>query len=443
MILTVIPDAPLRGRVRLPGDKSLSHRSALLAGLAEGESRIANFLVSGVTQAMLGALSALGIAWELQGTQLQVTSAGIHKLQPPIRAIDCGNSATTLRLLAGGLAAAGVPAILTGSQGLRRRPMKRIVEPLQRMGVVIESSAGKAPLVLNQASGRLRALDHTLLVASAQVKTCLLLAALAAEGTTTLREPGPSRDHTERMLRSLGIDLVSQRIEASGTAQYITRLTPPDELHLPPIRMELPGDFSAAAFLIVAALVTPGSEIVLADVGLNPTRTGLLDVLQAMGGDILIVNSKEQYGEPLGDLVVRHSTLRGAQVDGSLVVRMIDEFPVFAVAAAYAQGLTVVRQADELRHKESDRISDLCVELGRLGAEVQETADGFSIRGSSWLRGGQVDPHGDHRLAMALAVAGLASQKAVTVQGAEIITESFPGFERTLAELGGRLQVED
>jgi 3-phosphoshikimate 1-carboxyvinyltransferase len=444
MILTVIPGVPLRGQVRLPGDKSLSHRAALLAGLAEGESRIANFLVSGVTHTMLGALSALGVSWKLDGVDLTVNSAGIRGLQPPAIVIDCGNSATTLRLLAGGLAAAGVPSVLDGSAGLRRRPMRRIVEPLQQMGVAIESSAGKAPLILKRSSAPLRALDHTLHVASAQVKTCLLLAALVADGTTTLREPGPSRDHTERILSSLGIDLNSQQIvdPKTGAVQFITRLTPPEELHLPPIRMKLPGDFSAAAFLIVAALVTPGSEIVIYEVGLNPTRTGLLDVLLAMGGDIQVLRRGEQHGEPLGDLIVRHSTLHGTQVDGSLVVRMIDEFPVLAVAAAYAQGSTAVRQAEELRHKESDRITALCAELEKLGVDVQETPDGFTIRGCSQMKGGQVDSHGDHRLAMALTVVGLASQETVTVRGTEIIGESFPEFERTLTGMGGQLLAE-
>ncbi len=442
MILSVTPGTPLRGEVHLPGDKSLSHRAALLAGLAEGDSQISNFLVSGVTRAMLDALSALGVAWELQGTTLEVHSAGIRGLQAPSGPVDCGNSATTLRLLAGALSATGVPAVLDGTDGLRRRPMRRIVGPLQQMGVDIHSRDGCAPLVLKRSSLPLQGIEHTLHVASAQVKSCLLLAGLAADRATTLREPGPSRDHTERMLRSMGCDITSRQIEGTSTsnATYITRLNPPDKLHLPPIGMALPGDFSAAAFLIVAALVTPGSEITLHSVGLNPTRTGLLDALLAMGADIQVSERGEQYGEPVGSLFVRHSVLSGTLVEGALVVRMIDEFPIFAIAAAHARGQTVVRDAAELRHKESDRITALCTEMGRLGAAVQESPDGFTIRGKGGTTGGQVASHGDHRLAMALAVAGLASRNPVRVQGAEIVAESFPDFESTLTRLGSKLQ---
>ncbi len=444
MILTVTPGASLRGEAHLPGDKSLSHRAALLAGLATGESRITNFLVSGVTRAMLDALSTLGVAWKLQGTTLEMSSAGARGLREPSAQIDCGNSATTLRLLAGGLAAAGVPAVLDGSVGLRRRPMRRIVDPLKQMGVDISSRDGCAPLVLRRQISPLRGIDHSLHVASAQVKTCLLLAGLAADGATTLREPGPSRDHTERMLGSMGFDISSQQSVQAGAANttYITRLNPPESLHLPPLQMALPGDFSAAAFLIVAALVTPGSEITLHEVGLNPTRTGLLDAMLRMGADILVRERGEQYGEPVGSLRVRHSALSGIPVDGALVVRMIDEFPVFAVAAAYARGQTVVRDAAELRHKELDRISALCAELGNLGATVQELPDGFTIQGQAGLCGGQASAHGDHRLAMALAVAGLAARNPVQVQGAEIMAESFPDFVDTLAQMGGKLQAE-
>jgi 3-phosphoshikimate 1-carboxyvinyltransferase len=313
------------------------------------------------------------------------------------------------------------------------------------MGVDIESSAGCAPLTLKPSPRLLNAIDYTLPVASAQVKSCLLLAALAAGGPSLLREPGPSRDHTERMLRRLGVEVRSEAVDLNGSfgdqgsVAYVTHLIPPDPLRLKPFEVHLPGDFSAAAFLIVAALVTPGSEITLRGVGLNPTRTGLLEALGGMGAEIQIINQMERDGEPVGDLLVRHSRLQGGRVAGDLVVRMIDEFPAFAVAAACAGGRTEVAQAGELRHKESDRIASLAGELRKLGVPVSETPDGFAIQGGAGIRGGLVEAHGDHRLGMALVVAGLAAQEPVTVQGTSIIAESFPGFLQALSSLGAKL----
>jgi 3-phosphoshikimate 1-carboxyvinyltransferase len=444
MNLTVSPGAPLIGEVRLPGDKSISHRAALLAAMVEGESRIRDFLVSGVTHAMLGALTSLGIDWELDQSFLTVRSPGMQAWRPPVEPIDCGNSGTTLRLLAGALAAASVPAILDGSPRLRARPMKRIIEPLQQMGVAIAGENDCAPLRLGKSSLPLRALDYSLPVASAQVKSCLLLAALAADRRTTLREPGPSRDHTERMLRSLGVHLTHEQVWAGSAIvpEYVTRLDPPRPLHLPPFSLVVPGDFSAAAFLIVAALITPGSQISLQGIGLNPTRTGLLDVLAEMGANIQTIHQSEQYGEPVGDLTVRASPLQGTCVSGSLVVRMIDEFPAFAVAAAFAEGQTAISQAEELRYKESDRIAAMSAELRSLGVEVEETPDGFTIQGYSTPQGGRVRSHGDHRLAMALAVAGLAARSAIRIQDSESISESFPAFQQSLTSLGGKLVSE-
>jgi 3-phosphoshikimate 1-carboxyvinyltransferase len=360
----------------------------------------------------------------------------------------CGNSATTLRLLAGALAASGTPAVLTGSAGLSRRPMGRIVLPLRQMGVPIngvKSSTGEetAPLEISARSStqRLDPIQHTLSIASAQVKSCLLLAALAAGQPSVIEEPGPSRDHTERMLRSMGVQLASQPIVQDGRTSYQVVLTPPNGRALTPLNTTLPGDFSSAAFLIVAALITPGSEITLQRVGLNPLRTGLLDALLSMSADIQITSQSEQGGEPVGDLIIRHSRLHGTQVAGDLVVRMIDEFPIFTVAAAYANGWTEVRDAVELRHKESDRISMLSTELRTLGVDVTETSDGFLLHGGQPLKGGSVHPHGDHRLAMSLAVAGLAAQQPVTVQDADIFTESFPGFTDILRSFGAVIAI--
>jgi 3-phosphoshikimate 1-carboxyvinyltransferase len=447
MKLVAAPGRTLNGSVSLPGDKSISHRAALFAALSAGESHIKNILIAGVTNIMLQALSDLGVPWDLVDTTLKVQGRGLqrnHHSTEPIM-LDCGNSGTTMRLLAGALSALGFPAILDGSTGLRSRPMKRIVEPLQAMGVSIQASPGyTAPLrIAGRASNhKLLPLEYNLPVASAQVKSCLLLAALDVDGTITLREPGPSRDHTERMLRGMGVAVTQEALSIPGdqVSQYETRLTPPNLAELTPLSLDIPGDISSAAFLIVATLITPGSNITLQGVGLNPTRTGLLDALQAMGADIQISNLAESHGEPVGDLQVRYGSLRGTQISGPLVVRMIDEFPVFAIAAANAQGRSVVSQAAELRHKESDRISDLCRELLCLGVEIEETTDGFAINGGETIKGGLIDPHGDHRLAMAFAVAGLAAQEPVVIQDAGIISESYPQFGSSLRELGAEIR---
>jgi 3-phosphoshikimate 1-carboxyvinyltransferase len=439
MNLTFSVAGPLQGSITLPGDKSLSHRAALFAALAQGESRIENFLVSGVTKAMLDALTALGVPYALKGTTLTVQGRGPGGLKPPAAAINCGNSATTIRLLAGALAMAGVPAVLDGSAGLRRRPMDRIVEPLRSMGVAIETTSGCAPLTLGRSSFPLRPLGYSLPVASAQVKTCLLLAALAAGGPSTLREPGPSRDHTERLLKSLGVSVTTDKAIEDGAPVYTTRLTPSYSLQLPPLRFSLPGDFSAAAFLIVAGLVVPGSRLVLKDVGLNPGRTGLLDALLSMGADICIERPSTRGGEPVGNLLVNYSHLHGTDISGEQVVRMIDEFPIFAVAAACAEGVSRVSDAAELRLKESDRISSLCGELRALGVAASESPEGFTIEGGALPGGALVDPHSDHRLAMSLAVAGLAARRPVTIRSAEIMAESFPEFVPSLAALGASL----
>ena len=451
MDLIISPGQALRGKISLPGDKSISHRAALFAALAEGESHFENFLVAGVTEAMLGALEALGIRWELTETSLKVEGKCLRRvfekhqeLENLFYHLDCGNSATTMRLLAGALAANSVPATLDGTEGLRRRPMQRIIDPLRQMGAKIESKNGKAPLVFQAAPLPLRAIDYQMPVASAQVKSCLLLAGLGANGTTRITEPGPSRDHTERMLRMMGVRVKSQKHLDQGNPRYETQLTPPANSRLAPLRLKIPGDFSAAAFIIVAALITPGSELVLKDVGLNPTRTGLLDVLQEMGGRIEVhyVPVDQEY-EPSGNIFVQHSELQGTIVDGSRVVRMIDEFPAFAVAAAYAKGLTLVKEAAELRHKESDRIASVCHELRELGVKVDETADGFSLQGGNPLKGGEVHSHMDHRLAMSLAVAGLASDATLIVHEGDIFRESFPEFIETLRRLGAQIDEEE
>ena len=444
--LTIFPGHPLKGEVDLPGDKSLSHRAALLAALAEGESCTDHFLVAGVTRVMLDALTALGVAWSLEGSYLRVEGRGLAGLgaggAAPGPALFCGSSATTLRLLAGALAAAGSPARLEGSPGLERRPMARLVEPLREMGVQIDAApGGTAPLQLHPRPNgqKLRAAELHLPVASAQLKSALLLAGLSADGPLTLHEPGPSRDHTERMLSAAGV-AVTSAAENDGCR---VNLVPPSDGKLKPLQLSLPGDFSSAAFLIVAGLITPGSELRIRRVGLNPTRTGLLDVLSEMGGEIRVVDAAEEGNEPVGDLLVRSSQLTGGEVCGTRVVRMIDEFPAFGAAAAFAEGPTRVTGAEELRYKESDRISQICQGLRAIGVPAEETPDGFSIPGSAAPAGGKVDAAGDHRLAMAFTLAGLASLKPVTVSGAEMISESYPGFIETLQSLGAEILVDE
>lgn len=347
-----------------------------------------------------------------------------------------------MRLLAGAMSAANVSGVLDGSAGLRQRPMNRIVQPLQNMGVEIEATNGRAPLTLRHSKRPLRGMDHQLAVASAQVKTCLILAALVGDRPTRIYEPGPSRDHTERMLGSMGARIESGKVDGKEMAIYQTYVEPLAK-PLKPLKMNLPGDISSAAFFIVSALITPESEVEIENVGLNPTRTGLLDALGEMQASLSVKVTKDQGGEPCGDIDIRSSALDPTTVKGEQVVRMIDEFPVFGVAAAYAVGETLVADAQELRYKESDRIAMLCQELRKLGVEAIETADGFRVIGKGKIEGGEVEAHGDHRLAMALMVAGLGSRETVVVNGAEVVNESLPQFIPLLHSLGAEILCED
>jgi 3-phosphoshikimate 1-carboxyvinyltransferase len=392
----------------------------------------------------------MGVHWVLDGATLLVDGRGFDGIRPIGDVVDCGNSATTMRLLTGAAAATGIPIILDGTPSLRRRPMKRIIEPLRLMGVEIDSDNGCAPLRLLERRNPLQAIDHNMPVASAQVKSAILIAGLAAPGVTLINEPGPSRDHTERMLRRMGVAVenlivrdTASRITRPGfnLPVYTTRMTVQAALRLQPLNDTLPGDISSAAFLIVGALITPGSSICIRNICLNPTRTGLLEVLQSMGAKLVIEVKGEQAGEPCGDIQVGFSELYGTEVSGSTVVRMIDEFPALAIAAAFAVGETKVCEADELRHKESDRITALCEALNLLGVDIQETSDGFRVRGGYKITGGEVAPASDHRLAMSLALVGLAASGPVTVHGAQIIEESFPQFIGVLEGLGSKVRV--
>jgi 3-phosphoshikimate 1-carboxyvinyltransferase len=440
---------------RLPGDKSISHRAALLGAMAEGECVYQNFLVSGVTRVMLNAISEIGVNWELADKTLAITGRGLKisknniEFDQKMTRIDCGNSGTTMRLLAGALSTMGIRAVLDGSPGLRKRPMTRIIKPLSKMGVSITATNGCAPLYIGITRQPIIAFSYDLPIASAQVKSCLLLAALSADGTTVLSEPGPSRDHTERMLQGMGVTVEKDFYEGidqedgRNLERYVTRLETAKAMSLKPIKLTIPGDISAASFLITAALICKESELKIQGLGINPTRTGLLEVLIEMGADMRLENERTVGGEPVGDIIVRSSKLEGVKISGSRVVRMIDEFPILAVAAAYAKGITDISGASELRYKETDRISSLCKELRKIGIEVDEKPDGFTITGGRLVGDTTIDPHGDHRLAMAFTIAGLESQNPIQISNPEIVKESFPDFIAILKHFGANIVVEN
>lgn len=428
-MLKIQRTGPLQRRVRVPGDKSISHRALLLGAIADGKGRVSNFLPAADCLATLRCLRALDVdIEELDPTTLIVHARGLRGLRPPDGPLNCERSGTTMRLLSGILAGQPFPATLTGSPQLLHRPMTRVVTPLRQMGAHIADTDGHAPLHIQ--GGHLRGIDYALPVASAQVKSAILLASLYADGPTVVHEPGPARDHTERMLRAMGCEL--------QIANHKLQITSGERLKA--LDFLVPGDASSAAFLMVAAVLVPGSEVVIEGVGVNPTRTGLLDVLRRMGAEVTLTNERIASGEPVADLTVRSGTLRGVEVGGETVVRMIDEFPVLAVAATQARGTTLVHDATELRVKESDRIATAVAELRRLGACIKERPDGFVVQGPTPLRGTVVQGYGDHRLAMALVVAGLVAEGETLVQDVDCITDSFPGFAEAIREIGGDVQ---
>ena len=428
--LIVRPGKPLRGTGSVPGDKSISHRALLLGALADGVSQIRGFLPCGDCLATLSCLQALGIEIETHDTTtLTILGRGRNGLQAPGSPLDCGRSGTTMRLLAGILAGQPFSSILTGDEQLLRRPMERIAEPLRRMGAEIETTGGNAPLTIHGHPGKgypLTGCHHVLPIASAQVKSALLLAGLYADGPTTIHQPGPARDHTERMLAAMEAAILTHGLSVT--------LSP--TLSLSPLPINIPGDISSAAYPLVAAALVSDSEITIEGVGLNPTRTGLLDVLSAMGANMMLTHERQQGHEPVADVAIRTSKLNGAEIGGDMVVRMIDEFPVLAVAATQADGTTTVSNAAELRIKETDRIAVIVAELRKLGASIEPLQDGFVIEGPTPLHGAVVDSHGDHRLVLALAVAGLVTDGQVVIENAECIADSFPGFVELMGSLG-------
>jgi 3-phosphoshikimate 1-carboxyvinyltransferase len=416
----------LGGELRVLGDKSIAHRALMLAALADGTSHIRN-LPAGEdvrsTAACMRGLGAMVAAWDAEA---RVVSSGV--LEPPQTDLDAGNSGTTMRLLAGILAGQPFHSCLDGDASLRRRPMDRVIEPLSRMGAAIRSENGRAPLVIE--GDELRPISYRLPVASGQVKSAVLLAGLFATGTTRVVEPVPARDHTERMLLATGVPVArnGDTVSVEGGVQPA------------PFALSVPGDISSAAFFLAGAALT-GGELTIADVGINPTRTGFLDVLARMGAEVEMTEERQEAGEPAATVRIRGACRRPVSIEPKEVPRLIDELPLVALLATQAEGRSVVRGAAELRVKESDRIATVATQLGRLGAEIKEHADGFTVRGPSRLTGATVESGGDHRLAMLLAIAGCVAAGETIVEGAEASAVSYPRFERALAGVGGRIDV--
>lgn len=419
----------LGGEVRVPGDKSISHRAVMFAALADGISTVSGFLEGEDTRATARAFAAMGVRIEQPSASERIVhGVGLHGLQASAAAIDCGNAGTGMRLLTGILAAQAFDSTLIGDESLSRRPMRRVIEPLTRMGAHIDAEEGGVPPLRVHGGRELSGIDYALPVASAQVKSALLLAGLYARGETTVREPHPTRDYTERMLAAFGWPVSFSAGEARVSGGGRLRATP----------VVVPADFSSAAFFLVAASIVPGSDLLLREVGINPRRTGLLAALKLMGADITLERERELGGESVADLRVRHAQLRGIPVPEALVPDMIDEFPILFVAAAAASGTTRVTGAAELRVKESDRIAVMARGLRALGVAIEETPDGAIIKGGRFS-GGDVDSAGDHRCAMSFAVAGLLADGEVRIGDCANVATSFPGFVELANGCGFRL----
>ena len=424
----------LAGRCHVPGDKSISHRAVMFSAIADGVSTVRGFLDGGDCRSTIAVMRGLGVVVEERSaTELVIHGRGLHGLQEPSDVLDCGNSGTTIRLMTGLLAGQRFSSFVSGSPQIRRRPMGRIVTPLRRMGAIIvgRQDGNYAPLGIGATT--LKGMEYVMPVASAQVKSCLLLAGLYAQDLTILRQPGPARDHTERMLAAMGAP-----VEVFGNTVHSERASSA----LRPLQMDVPGDVSSAAFLLVAASIVPDSHVTITGVGVNPTRTGIVEALRAMGADIEYRNEREQSGEPVADIEVRSAELRGATFGGESIVTLMYYLAVLGGAASQAHWRSVVRDAGELRVKETDRVASTVTELRKFGVDIEPTADGFVINGPTRLLGNAVESQSDHRLAMATTVAALAGQGQTTVYGAEVTADSFPGFETTLQALGAELEVQ-
>lgn len=426
VVFTARPGGRMQGDIRVPGDKSISHRSVMLGSLAEGVTEVSGFLEAEDCLATMAAFRAMGV--EIEGPEdgrLRIHGVGLHGLKPPAAALDLGNSGTSMRLLSGLLAGQAFDATLTGDASLVRRPMRRVTEPLRAMGARIDTTeAGTAPLHIAGGT-RLKGIDYAMPVASAQVKSCLLLAGLYAEGKTCVTEPAPTRDHTERMLTGFGYPV----------ARDGNRVCLQSGGKLSATRIDVPADISSAAFFMVGAAISPGSDVLLRHVGINPTRTGVIKILREMGADIEILDPREVGGEPVADIRIRHRELRGIRIPEHTVPLAIDEFPALFVAAACARGETVLTGAEELRVKESDRIQVMADGLIALGIDARPTPDGMIVQGGS-LRGGVVDSRGDHRIAMSFSIAALRASGPIEIHDCANVSTSFPNFVALARTLG-------
>ncbi len=432
MEFLVAPGGSMDGEIRVPGDKSISHRSVMLGALAEDETRVRGFLQGEDALATVAAFRALGVSIEgPQRGELRISGVGLHGLRAPDGPLDMGNSGTSMRLLAGILAGQPFATELLGDASLMRRPMQRVITPLRRMGAQVEADEGGRP-PLRIAGGDLQGIHYDLPMASAQVKSCVLLAGLFAKGETSVTEPAPTRDHTERMLRGFGYEVHEKAgvISLRGGGS------------LRGGEIDVPADISSAAFFLVAASIAPGSELLLTHVGVNPTRTGVLRILELMGADLELRNQRSIGGEPVADILVRHAPLRGIEIPLELVPLAIDEFPALFIAAACAEGETVLRGAEELRVKESDRIASMAEGLRTLGVSNTVLDDGIVITGGN-IGGGVIQTHHDHRIAMAFAVAALRAEEEIRILDCEHVATSFPGFDSTARGAGLKIAVQD
>lgn len=415
----------LRGEITPPGDKSISHRAVMIGSLAEGRTIVKGFLNGGDTISTVNAFRNLGIKIKVDNTEVEITGNGLRGLREPGDVIDAGNSGTTTRLITGLLASQDFFSVITGDRYLRKRPMDRIVKPLSEMGASISgrNSGSLLPIAIN---GKiLKGIKYELPVASAQVKSCLILAGLFADGETVITEPQKTRDHTERMLAHFGaqLEMAGNTIRVKNPPQFKGS------------ELIVPSDISSASFFIIAALINPGSELLVKNVGLNPRRTGVLEILKAMNGNISIQNERTECGEPVGDILVKHSSLKGVEIKGEMIPNAIDELPVVSVAACFAEGTTVISEARELRVKETDRIKAMTTELKKLGADISETDDGMIIKGQQSLSGSKCNSWGDHRIAMSLAVAATMAKGETVIEDSDCVSISFPEFFNLLEKL--------
>ena len=428
IIVTPNSGVALTGTITIPGDKSISHRALMLGAIAEGETIIKGLLLGEDPLSTARCFRAMGAKISKLNTEkVIVQGVGLGNLTEPIHVLNAGNSGTTMRLMLGLLASApGKFFTITGDKSLRSRPMSRVVNPLTQMGATIWGRANNSLAPLAVRGQQLKAIHYLSPVASAQVKSCVLLAGLMAEGQTTVTEPALSRDHSERMLQAFGAEL---KINPHTNSVTIT-----GQPTLKGQTVIVPGDISSAAFWLVAAAIVPGSELLITNVGINPTRTGILEALEMMSADIVKENERVIAGEPVADLRVKHSQLKACTIEGTIIPRLIDEVPILAVAAAFAEGTTVIKDAQELRVKESDRLAVIATELGKMGAQITELPDGLEITGGATLTGAELDSFTDHRIAMSLAIAALNSQGTTTIHRAEAASISYPNFVTTLRE---------